>query len=266
MQPHASDVFFISRCAVALMNQPVLITGASRGIGAAAARRFARSGHPVALLARSAAPLAALAKEITEAGGRAVALPCDIADAKAVRAAVTAAIVALGGLGIVINNAGIVDPMKKLLEVDPAEWAHSLQINLVGPMHVLQAAVPHLPRGGTVINVSSGAASMPLVGWSAYCAAKSGVTAMSQILAAEEGEARGIRVFTLMPGLIDTEMQAQIRASGINEVSNIKREDLRPVDEPARVMQWLLTPDADDLKGKAVSARDPEIRKRVGLS
>src|SRR3546814_9905713 len=95
--------------------------------------------------------------------------------------------------------------------------------------------------GGTVINVSSGAAERPRQGWSAYCAGKVGLAMITRSLALET-EGRGLRVFGFRPGIVDTEMQVTIRASGVNEISRIPREKLLPATDPARFMLWLTTP------------------------
>jgi len=146
---------------------PVLITGASRGIGEATARLFAQKGHPVALLARSVAAIESLAHEI---GG--LAIPCDVADEVAVGQAVYKSATQFGGIGIVVNNAGTLEPAARILDTKPSDWTRNIEVNLFGPLYVLRHAVPLLSKGGVVINVSSGAAVNPFAGWSAYCASK----------------------------------------------------------------------------------------------
>ncbi len=239
---------------------PLLITGASRGIGAATARLFAQKGHAVALLARSRAAIEGLAKEI---GG--FAIPCDVADEAAVRSAIGEAAAKLGGIGIVIHCAGALEPAARILATDPKDWTRNIEVNLFGTFFVMRHGLPLLPKGGVVINVSSGAAAMPLVGWSAYCAAKAGVSILTRILAAEESEARGIRVYGFLPGLVDTEMQAFNRVNPINQVGHLKREVLRPASEPAQIMYWLCGEEAADLNGQLVSANDAALRKRAGV-
>lgn len=245
---------------------PVFLTGASRGIGAAAAREFARRGHPVALIARSAAAMAELAREIEKGGGHAAALACDVADEKAVARAIDAAAAALGGLGIVINNAGTIDPLGPIAEVDMAVWAQAIAINLTGPIYVMHHAIPRLPKGGVIINVTSGAAEHAQYGRSAYCASKAGLMIASRICAVEEGERRGIRVIGFSPGLVDTAMNAHNRAHRMGNAGNIDVAELRPPEETARILYWLTTPDAADCAGKTVSARESELRRRAGIA
>lgn len=244
---------------------PVFLTGASRGIGAATARYFARAGHKLALVARSAPKIEALAREIDEAGGRAIALPCNVADPMAVAQAVAQAASALGGIGIVINNAGTIEPLAPIADADMGAWALAIEVNLTGPIYVMHHAVPLLPRGGVVINVTSGAAERPQFGRSAYCASKAGLMIASRILAVEEGEKRGIRAIGFSPGLVDTEMNALNRAHRMGNAGNINVAELRPPEETARILHYLIGPAAADYSGQVLSARDPELRQRVGL-
>jgi NAD(P)-dependent dehydrogenase (short-subunit alcohol dehydrogenase family) len=119
-------------------------------------------------------------------------------------------------------------------------------------------------KRGDIINVSSGAAIRPLDGWSGYCAGKAGLAMLTRSIDLEHREA-GIRVFGFQPGTTDTDMQVIIRASGINPVSKIPREQLTPVAHPARAIVYLCTAEANDLVGKEFSLRDDEFRRRIGL-
>ena len=113
--------------------------------------------------------------------------------------------------------------------------------------------------------MTSGTAANPLVGWSAYCASKAGLSILTRVLAIEESDARGIRIYGLLPGLVDTDMQAFNRANRINEVGDLKREVLRPPTEPAPIMYFLCSPEAIDLNGQIVNARDNTVRVRAGV-
>ena len=155
----------------------------------------------------------------------------------------------LGGIGIVINNAGTLEPAARVLDTTPSDWTRNVEVNVFGPLYVLRHAVPLLPKGGVVINVSSGAAENPLVGWSAYCASKAALSMLTRVLAVEESDALGIRVYGFLPGVVDTDMQVFNRANRINEVGDLKREALRPVTEPAQIMYFLCGPEAADLNG-----------------
>jgi len=244
----------------------VVITGASRGIGAEAARVFAAAGARLTLLARDASAVEALAGEIAEAGGTAQAQGGDVADPRAVAAAVDAARRAFGGLDILINNAAVIAPIATLEAADPAEWARAIDVNLKGVYHGMRAAIPVMTTagGGTILTVSSGAAHNPLEGWSAYCASKAGA-AMLTMCADREGREQGIRAIGLSPGTVATDMQRQIKASGVNAVSRLDWSEHIPPDWPARALLWMCGPGADPWLGQEISLRDPEIRRQVGL-
>ncbi|MDF1733417.1 MAG: SDR family oxidoreductase, partial [Minwuia sp.] len=191
-----------------MKNRTVLITGASRGIGAAMARGFAAEGANVVLLARSATSLEALAAEIEANGGQALAIGGDVSVWADVEGAVSQAVARFGTLDVLINNAGVIEPIARLADSDPVAWGQAIDINLKGVYHGLRAAIPAMlaAGGGTVINISSGAATSALEGWSHYCASKAGVLSLTACAAKEYGP-QGIRVVGLSPGTVATEMQ-----------------------------------------------------------
>ncbi|MFN3824524.1 MAG: SDR family oxidoreductase [Pseudorhodobacter sp.] len=243
----------------------VAITGASRGIGAAAARAFAAAGARVVLLARSEVEIAALAQEIGR--DRALALPCDVADAGQVTTALGRAATELGRLDVLINNAGVIDPIARITEADPGDWGRAIDINLKGVFHGMRAAIPLMRArgGGTIITVSSGAAHRPLEGWSAYCAAKAGAAMLTRAAHLEEVE-NGLRIMGLSPGTVATDMQVRIRASGINPVSQIDPGAHIPPEWPAQALLWMCGPGGDNWLGEEVSLRDGAVLSALGLA
>ncbi len=245
----------------AMTGKTVLITGASRGIGEAAARLFAAEGANVVLLARSRDRIEAIAAEI---GG--LAITADVADWSDVKDAVDAAVARFGGLDVFIGNAGVIDPIARIEEADPAEWGTAIDVNLKGVFHGMRAAIPVMKRqgGGTIITISSGAAYNPLEGWSHYCASKAGALMMTRAAHKEVGD-QGIRVLGLSPGTVATQMQRDIKASGINPVSELEWEDHIPPEWPARTLVWMCKAEADAHLGADISLRDEDIRKQVGL-
>ena len=251
---------------MSLQGKIALVTGASRGLGEGAARALARQGAKVMVLARDGDLAGTVARDIAAAGGRAEALACDVSDYPAVERAVADTRQRLGGLDVLVNNAGVIEPIAPLAESDPAAWAGNIQINLVGAYNVVRAAIEGMiaARAGTIVNVSSGAAYRPLEGWSSYCAAKAGLAMMTQSIALETAGS-GIRLFGFSPGTIDTDMQVKIRASGLNPVSQIPRANLSPVEHAVRGLVYLCDSAADDLLGTDVSMRDEGFRKRIGL-
>lgn len=242
----------------------VLITGASKGIGAAAARVFAAAGANVALIARNGDAVAELAGEI---GHRAVAIPCDVSRFWEMEAAVAACHKAFGRLDVLIGNAGLIDPIAPLAQIDPDAWGQVIDVNLKGVFNGMRAALPGmLAQGhGTILTVSSGAAHHPLEGWSHYCASKAGAAMLTRC-ADHETRAAGLRVMGLSPGTVATDMQGAIRQSGINPVSQLDWSEHIPPDWPAQALLWMCGTDADDLIGQEISLRDPDIRARAGLA
>jgi NAD(P)-dependent dehydrogenase (short-subunit alcohol dehydrogenase family) len=247
-----------------MTGKTVLITGASRGIGAQAGRVFAAAGANVVLLARSSGEINALADEI---GDSAMALTCDVADYAQVENAVQASVEKFGGLDVLIGNASVIAPISHIRDADPAGWDQAIDINLKGVFYGMRAALPVMLKagGGTIVTLSSGAAHGPVEAWSHYCASKAGAAMMTACLDKEERE-NGIRAIGLSPGTVATDMQRKIKASGINPVSKIAWEDHIPADWVARALLWMCSPDSDEFIGSEIALRDEDIRKRVGLT
>lgn len=241
----------------------VVITGASRGIGAAAARAFAGAGANVALLARSGEAIGAIAREI---GDTALAVTCDVGSWSQVKAAVEQAAWRFGGIDVLVNNAGVIEPISMLRDSDPRAWAKAFDINLKGVYHGMRAVVPLMRGngGGTVLTVGSGAAHNALEGWSHYCASKAAAHMMTKALHKEEARA-GIRAMTLSPGTVATDMQREIKSSRVNPVSAMKWEDHIPADWPAQALLWMCSTEADEFLGGEVVLSDPHVRARVGV-
>jgi len=249
-----------------LAGKVIIVTGASRGIGAAAAAALAKAGATVVLTARDSRLTGQMARSIVSAGYAAFAHACDVSDYRAVDALVDDTTDRFGQVDALINNAGVIEPIASIAEGDPAAWARNIDINLTGTYHAIRAVLPGMiaAGGGTIVNVSSGAAIRPLEGWSAYCSAKAGLHMLTRAVALEAG-AQGVRVFGFQPGTTDTDMQVLIRASGVNAVSQIPRGDLTPVAHPAAAIVYLCTSAADDLNGQEFSLRDEAFRGRLAL-
>lgn len=247
---------------VTLSNKTALITGASRGIGEATARKFAELGANVVLAARSAKDIERIAAEI---GSAALAVTCDVTRYEDVQNAVKAAQDHFDGLDILVNNAGTIEPIARLEDSNPQDWGQAVDINLKGVYYGLHAAYPAMKsKGGVIINISSGAATGALEGWSHYCAAKAGVLSLTKC-AHMEWEAQGIRVVGLSPGTVATEMQTIIKGSRINPVSEMEWSDHIPADWVAQAIAWLTTDAGRVYDGTDFSLKLAESRKLVGL-
>ncbi|WP_426955109.1 SDR family NAD(P)-dependent oxidoreductase [Muricoccus radiodurans] len=189
-----------------LSGRRALVTGGSRGIGAAIARALARGGADVAITYSSSPDrAAAVVKEIEALGRRAVSIQADSADPAAVQRSVQDAVKALGGLDILVNNAGIarLGPIESMSLEDLDALLH---VNVRAVVLASGAAIPHLPKGGRIITIASNVAErVPFPGLTAYSMTKSALTSLTRGLARDLGP-RGINVTMVLPGPIDTEM------------------------------------------------------------
>lgn len=241
-----------------LEGKTALVTGGNRGIGLATVRALALAGADVHFTSRTAAGIAEAQRAL--GGTKATGHHADMADRLAMTSLMDQ------GFDILVNNAAVIGPIGRMLDVSVEDWAHSIDINLTSAFHTIQLALPAmLARGqGTIINISSGAAHRPQEGWSAYCAGKAGLAMVTKSTHLEYGP-QGIRIIGFAPGVVDTDMQGRIRASGINPVSKIPRSDLAPATDPATAIAWLCTDEARDLAGQELDIRSPDLRARAGL-
>lgn len=178
-----------------------IVTGASRGIGAAIATRLAREGHAVVVnYAGRADEAQQVVAQIESAGGRAIAVQADVADAAAVRALFDAAEAAFGRIDVLVNNAGVMPPqLPHLADTSDDEFDRLVQINLRGTFNTLREAARRLQRGGRVVNLSSSLVGTRLPGYAVYAATKAAVEVMTNILA-KELRGRDITVNAVAPG------------------------------------------------------------------
>ncbi len=240
-----------------LSGRTALVTGGNRGIGLAVVRQLAEAGARVVFTARSESNVAAALEGLSGAvEGRVV----DVTDRAGMAALIDE------GFDILVNNAGVIGPIGRIGDVSVEDWARNIETNLVAAFHAIQVAVPGMVNrgGGTVINLSSGAAHRPMEGWSAYCAGKAGLAMLTRCLHEEWG-GHGIRAFGFAPGVVDTDMQGSIRASGINPVSQLPRTSLAPPEQPAWGIAWLATAEADALAGQELDIRTDPFRSAAGL-
>lgn len=246
-----------------MTGKTVVITGASRGIGEAAAHIFAQAGANVVLTARSAAQIQAIAESI---GERALAVMCDVSNWSQVKAAIDLAHGRFGTVDVLINNAGVIEPIGPLDTSDPEGWSHVIDVNLKGVYYGARAALPHMIEqgGGSILTISSGAAHQPLEGWAHYCTSKAGVNMFNRALHLETA-GKGIRAIGLSPGTVATQMQREIKSSGINAVAQLNWDDHIPAEWPARALLWMCSEDADEFLGQEISLRDMDIRQRANV-
>jgi len=252
-----------------MSEKPVtIVTGASRGLGAAVARWLAKSGAAVALVARSEEKLMAVAADVRRLGGTPLALKADVTDFNACRTAVETTLDHFGRIDSLVNNAGIVEPLGPIADTHPDDWRHNIEVNLLAPFYLVRAAISELRKyEGRIVNVSSGAATKALETLSAYCTGKAALNHFTRVLAAEE---KDLTALTVRPGVVDTGMQAVLR----NEADNAmpaqqiayyrqlkERGELEPPEIPARAIAWLALYAPREFSGKFLDYDDPRISK-----
>lgn len=194
-----------------LRGSAALVTGASRGLGAALARRLAGEGARVALVARGEAELARVVEDIRAAGGQAHGIPADVGNKRAAHAIAGAAAALVGPLDVLVQAASTLGhvPLRLLLDTDCEALEDALQVNVVGPFRLAKlVAAPMVLRGrGLLVHVTSDASVEPYARWGAYGASKAALDHLGRILGAEL-EGTGVRVVTVDPGEMRTRMHA----------------------------------------------------------
>jgi len=235
-----------------LTGKVVLVTGASRGIGAAVAKRFGAAGAKVAVVYRSGADAAnAVVKDIAAMGTEALAVAGDIAKTEEAKAIVAKTVERFGRIDVLVNCAGVAEyrPFEK---TDLDLFRATFDTNVFGTIAMIQAALPHMPApGGRIINFSSALATRPIPASSIYSASKGAISTLSHALAKEFGP-RGITVNTIAPGVIETEMTTKIlkeRGEGIKAMTPLGR--IGQPDDVAGVAVFLASPDAGWLTGRS---------------
>jgi 3-oxoacyl-[acyl-carrier protein] reductase len=226
-----------------------LITGGSRGIGAAIAKRLATDGADVAITYTKGADAAAsVVKEIERAGRKAIAIQADAADAEAVKAAVDKTVATLGRLDVLVNNAGTAIP-KKFEETTLEEMDRMIDINIRGAFVATQAALKHMKDGGRIIMIGSCVGErMMTPGLVPYSATKGAVKMFSQGLSREVGN-RGITVNNIQPGPIDTELNPAAGEWAVPQKAATALNRYGSVDDVAALVAFVAGPESSYITG-----------------
>lgn len=236
-----------------LSGKTALVSGASRGIGAAIARRLAAEGANVAITYTKGAEAAVqVVKQIEAAGGKAIAIQADATDAKAVAAAVERTVETFGGLDILVNNAGTAIP-KPFEETTLEEMDQVINLNLRGVFIATQAALKHLPDGGRIISIGSCVGERVMTpGLVAYSATKGAVKLFTQGLAREVGP-RGITVNNVQPGPIDTDLNPADEEWAEPQIAATALKRYGHVDDIAAMVAFIAGPEASYITGASLT-------------
>ena len=231
-----------------LKDKVVLITGASQGLGRALALAYAKEGASIVVNARREEALRPVVEEIEGSGAEVLAVAADVSESVDVERLVDAAVEQFGRVDVLVNNAGLLGPRVAIEEYPEGEWRRVIDANLTGIFLVSKAAIPHIPQGGSIINVVSGVSVEGRAEWGAYSVSKFGVEGLNQILAAELEE-RGVRVNAVDPGGMRTDM----RASAYPEEDPMTR--ITP-EENTAVFLYLASEKSEGVTGQRFKAQE----------
>jgi NAD(P)-dependent dehydrogenase (short-subunit alcohol dehydrogenase family) len=230
-----------------------VVTGASRGLGAGLAARFAEAGLTLGLAART--------RPEPPPGARGLTVEVDVADAGEVDRFCAEVVDRFGRIDLWVNNAGLLEPITPLRDADPLAVRANVEVNVLGVMHGSASFARHVRSrsgGGVLVNITSGAASSPYAGWAAYCGSKAAVDQVTRVVALEEAEA-GLRAHAVAPGVVDTDMQAAIRATPADRFPAVERFQDLARDDAFNSPAWV----ADHILALAFGDGGSEVVQRV---
>ena len=244
-------------------NKTYLVTGASKGIGRSIARTLAKDGCQVILLARPSNELVEACDEIKAISPSSFAVTCDLAQSESIDSALQS-LEQINIIDGIVHNAGTITPIQSMFDADDALWERNIYVNITGVQRLTKGLYSKMKASQhcRVTTISSGAALRPLHSWSAYCISKAGLDMWSRCLA-EEGANDGITSIAIAPGIVDTDMQLEIRSSSLDDFPMVdsfagyhRNGDLTDPDDVARKLHSLIVGHTVEQSGQRFDVRE----------
>ena len=244
--------------------QTYVVTGASKGLGRALALALAGHGYPVLALARPSTELDEIGGLLASVAPGSRSIECDLSNPTSIANAASLISQQTTFLAGLVHNAGAIAPVKPLDKVDASDWAHSIQVNLVGIQDLTQRIYPLLggEHQSRITVISSGASLRPIGSWSAYCVSKAGLDMWSRCVA-EEGRESNISSVSVAPGIVDTGMQTEIRSTPAEDFPSLQsfidlhaNGDLARSEDVAAQLMPLVTTHSMEQSGQRFDVRE----------
>lgn len=248
-----------------LKDKIVILTGASRGIGAAVAREMAPDGPHLILCARTAEACEETKAAVEALGATPECHGFEVADTEVTKAFIDDVVARHGHVDVLINNAGL-GFMGSVQDVPPPAYHEVLQVNVLGPYNLIAAVLPHMTArdSGTIINVTSARAFIPDRYYAAYCSSKAALLSMTQCLHYDL-EDSAVQIFALSPGFTQTDMVEAIYSNSEFRAAALTPDHGQPPERPAKVLAWLAREAPADLAGQHNQIQFNDLTRRAGI-
>ena len=248
-----------------LKDKVVVLTGSSRGIGAATARMLAEDSPTLILCAQTVDANADTKAAVEAIGATAESHGFDVSDAAAAKVFVDDVLARHGRIDVLINNAGS-GKMGSVADVPPEDYLAVQRVNVMGPYNMIYATLPSMLErdAGTIINLTSARAFIPDRFYAAYCSSKAALLSMTQCLRFDVADT-GVKIFAFSPGFTQTDMVRKIYASKVFRQAALTPNEGQPPERPATALTWLAREAPDDLAGQHVQVQFNDISRRAGL-
>ena len=233
-----------------------LITGARKGIGLSIGQTLAQNGYRVIFSGRKLNDCKDPVNQLVTDGFQAVESPINLSNLSSLKQQTEMALSIWGTVDILINNGAVIEPITSLEKIEFQDFEKAVRVNYLAPSLLISYCWNNLVKNrGKVINVLSGASINAIEGWTAYCSTKAALHMINQQTHLE-GQQYGISSIGLSPGMVDTDMQGKIRASGINRVSKVRKEDLINSKKTGLFTLWCASSNANEFSGQMISEND----------